>query len=333
MADQSVYTNFDPTNDIISNVSKLYSEAMWSNNVGTLTAFHTSSYQPSQDYYKNVYNLDPDSDDTAEIQFAVAYGHIDGKGAEQISIEGNDVTLTPSKSIYLQYKNLLTKNATKFVFNSVAADDIFVVNIARNRVKEQIDPGNWELILDNGAQQMTFIDNITVAQTKQIGDGGEYWNIVSGSINAGVVDAATVYGYVYPEQGLIIFDAAKLSSSILAMPVNRSVDTAGDNHILFYDYIVNGSSFKARNKQFVKSTYYFVRVKNKDYNYTSNPSFVTGSVGNLANESMIEGQTTTYITTIGLYNDQNELMAIAKVSKPLAKTFQTEQNFQIKLDW
>ena len=90
--------------------------------------------------------------------------------------------------------------------------------------------------------------------------------------------------------------------------------------------------FLARNSEKVTSTHYFVRVKNAEYNFSNNPSYVTGSVGSLAETSFV-GDPKTYITTVGLYNDNRELLAVAKLSKPLLKSFQREALIRVKLDY
>ena len=41
----------------------------------------------------------------------------------------------------------------------------------------------------------------------------------------------------------------------------------------------------------------------------------------------------TYITTVGLYNDNNDLLAVAKLSKPLVKDFTKEALVRVKLNW
>ena len=90
--------------------------------------------------------------------------------------------------------------------------------------------------------------------------------------------------------------------------------------------------FLARNSEKVTSTHYFVRIKNAEYNFSNNPSFVTGSDG-LIQESTFIGNPKVYITTVGLYSNQQELLAVAKLSKPLLKSFQREALIRVKLDF
>ena len=89
---------------------------------------------------------------------------------------------------------------------------------------------------------------------------------------------------------------------------------------------------QARSSEQVKSTYYFVRVKNAEYNYSNNPSFVTGSLGQLFFNTFVNDPQV-YITTVGMYNDSNELIAIAKLSKPIIKSKSREALIKVKLDF
>jgi hypothetical protein len=81
----------------------------------------------------------------------------------------------------------------------------------------------------------------------------------------------------------------------------------------------------------VASKFYFVRAKNTDFNYTTNDSF-TEDDGTLKYDSMIDNPET-YITTVGLYNDNQDLLAVAKMSQPLPKDFTKEALIKVKLDY
>jgi hypothetical protein len=92
------------------------------------------------------------------------------------------------------------------------------------------------------------------------------------------------------------------------------------------------SGFIGRNEEEVASTHFFVRVKNQQFNFSNNPTFVTGTLGDLYWQTMIKNPTV-FITTVGLYNDGNELLATGKLSQPLKKTFTREALIRVKLDY
>jgi hypothetical protein len=122
----------------------------------------------------------------------------------------------------------------------------------------------------------------------------------------------------------------------LGFATNTGSNSEGNNHFVLY-HSVSGSGaltnqFLARNSEKITSTHYFVRIKNAEYNFSNNPSFVTGSVGQLSQTTFV-GDPKTYITTVGLYNDSQELLAVAKLSQPLLKSFQREALIRVKLDF
>jgi hypothetical protein len=263
--------------------------------------------------------------------------------------------------VYSQYRQLLLPaNDTRFTTaGSGSTDYIYVVNFKRNRLKERLDPGNWEIplqrvtsravnatgsvVLQASASIVQLIDDSSIAAAS-IGQSGKVYNIVSGSINDGVYNstAPVYYGLVYPDYGTLILDGKMLDQQLSFATVTSS-SVEGNNHFVLY-HSISGSAkfidpdtsdpygFLARNSEKVTSTHYFVRIKNAEYNFSNNPSYVTGSVGQIAQSTFV-GDSKTYITTVGLYNDSQELLAVAKLSKPLLKSFQREALIRVKLDF
>jgi len=194
-----------------------------------------------------------------------------------------------------------------------------------------------------GSNIISLIDDSSISSAT-IGDSGKVYNIVSGSINSGVFNstAPVYYGLAYPDYGTLILDGKMLDQQ-LGFATNTGSSSEGNNHFVLF-HSISGSSyftnpatsdnygFLARNSEKVTSTHYFVRVKNAEYNFSNNPSYVTGSVGQVAQSTFI-GDPKTYITTVGLYNDSQELLAVAKLSKPLLKSFQREALIRVKLDY
>jgi hypothetical protein len=98
---------------------------------------------------------------------------------------------------------------------------------------------------------------------------------------------------------------------------------------------INGTgakSFFLNSQETISSDYIFVRARNAEFNYSENPSFISGSTGEILFSSFINNPQT-YPTTVGLYNDTNELLAVAKLSRPLLKDFTKEVLVRVKLDF
>ena len=351
------YTKFDTINDIIANQTETVTAGLWSDNLASLTTFFTSSTQTTSQrkYYIDVYQSNPAADGSA-VQYSLAFGHALGSGSDSQG-QLND---SPSKAIYSQYKQLLlSAGDTRFTTaGSGSTDYVYVVNFKRTRLKERLDPGNWEIPLRPIASRATnatgsvvtgsgavlqLIDDSSIAAAS-IGQSGKVYNIVSGSIDRGVFNssAPVYYGLAYPDYGTLILDGKMLDQRLgFATVTGSSVE--GNNHFVLH-HSISGSAvftdpftsdrfgFLARNSEKVTSTHYFVRIKNAEYNFSNNPSYVTGSVGQLAQSTFV-GDPKTYITTVGLYNDRQELLAVAKLSKPLLKSFQREALIRVKLDF
>ena len=90
--------------------------------------------------------------------------------------------------------------------------------------------------------------------------------------------------------------------------------------------------FQARREEVISSSHYFARVGNKMFNFSSNPTYFTASDGSFTQPTFFKNPKS-YITQVGLYNDANELLAVAKLSKPLLKSFAREAIVKVKLDF
>ena len=358
IADGTSFTVFDPNNDVVTTENEIVTGGVWSENIASLTTYYSSSTQTTTQrrYYLDVLQDNP-ANDGAAVQFTVAYGHRFGSGSDSQG-QLND---SPSRAIYSQYKGLLlAPTDTTFTYKSGSTDSIYIINFKRARLKERLDPGNFELPLLNittrdvnatgsvvvGSSPITLIDDSSLAKPS-VGESGRVYQIVSGSINDGVYNPSSpvYYGLAYPDHGILILDGVKLDQS-LGFKTNVSSSSEGNNHFVMFRSI-SGSAlftnpetsdpygFLARNSEKITSTHYFVRVKNGQYNYSNNPTYTTGSLGEIAQPSFRgpNGDPKTYITTIGLYNDRQELLAVAKLSKPLLKSFNRESLIRVKLDF
>jgi hypothetical protein len=81
----------------------------------------------------------------------------------------------------------------------------------------------------------------------------------------------------------------------------------------------------------VNSTIYFCRAHSSDFNYSTNPTYLSGSKIRVKNNST--DTPVAYLTTVGLYSANNELLAVAKVSEPIKKTPNNEATLRVRLDY
>lgn len=353
----NIFTPLSLNEDITSIRGIEVTTGMWSGDTGSLSTIFTSSVQVanSGEFYYDLYNINPETSDSAEIQFSVAYGHVDGGGSPSLN-DLNTSTL-PTQVVYAQYRNiLLSKDKELFSFDEKDSKDIYVINFQRSRLRQAIDPGNWQLGLSGSNGLFTFIDNSGLGSAVQ-GNliANNVYSVRSGSIANGLSTATTQsFGLVFPDYGVIILNPAAISSSVgFANPVNNGRTSTGGPFAPFtgsvtsYQYqheglirsisdsmafTGNNGDFQARSAESITSNNYFIRLRNTAYNYSNNPTYYTGSNPQQVLEPF-RVKPITYVTTIGLYNNSNELLAVAKLSRPIQKSTDKEALIRVRLDY
>ena len=348
------FKRFDPEDLVISNDA--VTAAAWSNNTPTLTSFYTSSVQvvsSTSEYYFNVYQTSS-TDSTAAIQFSIAYCDSVGSGSTFLNslVTGS----SPTKTNYGQYRTLVLgdENAS-FIFGNQTASYFYVVNIERTRFKESLLPGTMTLSLSGSGGIVSLTDDSTLGNAAVFTDAGRRYNLVSGSagtIYTGVTGSGGTgwsansgsYGWFLPDIGTILLNSKALAepaiSGGIAFGYSGSTGDSGSQvptvtPMASMYKAISGStaaSFTANSQENITADYIFVRPRSSEFNYSENPSFISGSTGEVLYSSFINSPTT-YITTVGLYNDSNELLAVAKLSRPLQKDFTKEALVRVKLDF
>ena len=358
------FTQLNPSDFVISNDS--VTAPAWSSNVPSLTTFFTASAVPTSTisagaYYLNVYQQAYGSNGAA-VQFAIAYGNIFGSGSPWLNslVPG----VSPSLTTYNQYQTLVygpeVTGSQGFNFGGATsrAQDIWVLNIERNRYKQSLMPGTFNLTLSGSGGQITITDNSNDSTVINYLDCGRVFTLVSGSFGRSVNQTLTnasgqgqtvsgSYGFFLPDIATIILNPGALNLSLGQGGISLNRDTASygaspapaasasytsTNNTLLYQAISRSANFQLNSQETVSSDYIFVRVNNAEYNYSTNPTFTSGSSGAVLYDTMIYSPQT-FVTTIGLYNNNSELLAVAKMSQALVKDFTKEALIRVKLDW
>lgn len=246
------------------------------------------------------------------------------------------------------------------------SDYVYVLNINRSRYKEKFAPGSWQLSLhsmnpttiETSSSIVTTLVDETLSEVYLLdnsltrnGPGGTFYYVYSGSLSEGIysgVSSATPYGIVYPEAGIIVLNGKALdfSASIYTDRSSPSGNSADNSFRLFTSisgamYSSLNNSFQGRTLETINSTIYFARIGNGEFNYSNNVSYYqSGSEQYIkpllvasSDQSGKTDRNVTYTTTVGLYNDEKDLLAVAKLSKPVRKTSNSEIIIKIKLDY
>lgn len=275
-----------------------------------------------------------------------------------------DGELFKVNSVYYSKDNKFTQK-----FPTRKVNRIFAIKVPRALYGDKLDEGNIELnfarlnpstgipLDENYA--FTLIDsslnknNITSSAFTE----GISYDLISGSILTGKytgnIDIAyTSYGKFYPNMGLFILDADKLNS-ILTLGIESGSNTQGNNPRRLFSSIsgsatetvsrTNGLGLKLRKVDNQLITYYHINIRPKDFNYSNNPTFVEDDITTVTvNDKSLTGykikniefltNPTSYITTVGLYDDNYQLLAVGKLSKVIKKTDVDKKSFVVRLN-
>lgn len=336
---------------ISTNQREVVTAPLWSGGQNTLTSLFTSSAQSSneQRYYYEIFNSQSNQPGS-ESQFSITYGHYAGSGSSTGSY-GQNLLDYPTKAIYAQYKQLLLNpGETLFKFNDETSEYIYVININRSRYKDRMDTNTWQLNLakltSNGSLEspisiISLIDDSGNSSTEFASQGGRVYRVRSGSIQNGIYTSdSTPWGLFYPDYGIIVLNGKALDSTASFYTKNNPGTGSGDDNAGRFFTSLSGAiatnpslyGFKAATSEVLHSTYYFARLQNNEFNYSTNATFYSGSSNILRWPSMYDNPRT-YVTTVGLYDDFQNLLAVAKLNKPVAKTFDKELVIKIKIDY
>ena len=340
------YQRFNRADDIIENQRTIVTSGMWTGGSTRLTAnFCTSSEQgASSASYIDVYQTASTSADS-EVQFAIGYANIDGSGSIGNTSDTNDGN-RETKAMYSQFLNLLTAPNTSnitFAGTGGSTTDFYFISVQRARMREKMNAGNWELRISGSDNDAIKLIDDSSTSSGSISEGGRVYNVVSGSIDGGTsihkaASLETPYGAAglfYPDLGLILLNTKWVggaNSGSAELSGSTQANTFDETPLKFWNAVAGGEYFQARREEEISSTSYFCRVNNKRFNFSTNPTFFTASDGSLTQTSFFKDPQT-FITQVGLYNEENELLAVAKLSQPLLNSYAREAIIKVKLDF
>jgi hypothetical protein len=332
------------------------SSTLWSTNAPALTAVFTSSTQVASsngNYYTNVY----DTAATSSIQFAIAYGNANGSGSLVYNTSVNGAS--PTATVFGQWQDLVIGDEnTNFTFGNITSSEFYAITFERARYKDSLFLGSLSLTLSGSGGAITLTDNSNYVTSVQFTEAGRVFQLITGSsgVRSAVTSSNTAdgysansgsYGWLLPDIGTIILNpralaAPAISGGIAFAYSGSATASAAPNvspntslYVALSSSLANlGSSadFYINSQESITSDYIFIRPRSSEFNYSENPSFISGSTGEVLYSDFINNPQT-YITTIGLYNDTNQLLAVAKLSRPLLKDFTKEALVRVKLDF
>jgi len=235
-------------------------------------------------------------------------------------------------------------------------EEVFIMPFTRLLSKDEIKKETFELSLGvKNTYATPFTELITISDVSAstdyrvnspAGDYGILYATASSGLLTGSGHTASINGVDYWHAGLIFYQAGivVLTGSIFGTQLTTPgvlMNAAGET----IEGLLTGSTIdqisdefrhRINNVQFnntteLNSTVYFCRVNHNEFNYSSNPTYVSGS--RIQVKTQATDEPVSYITTVGLYNDNNELLATAKLSEPLKKSASSEYTIRARLDY
>jgi hypothetical protein len=323
-------------------------------NVKTYDNIASGTTEKLGGYFQTVYDSAPASSLSTALLDAT-YGYTTA------SVHNVACTVSSSQNekikIYRQFANTLLGNAdSKFSIDSTDRNSAFFICIKRNMQKDELKKGATSLIINRGGIEVTASDDGAASSFKQT-IGGDYapLKVVTDTLSTAAGWTGKEVGQVWYNAGVIVLpaeycfqDETTCGSAVVITPTfwsgTKNLDALESSGTisqlvdgLFGAYAATSNAHVCRvdfhNQTNLYSSVYFCRATNSEFNYSSNPTFVDNNKRIRVTSGSNILQTRTYITTVGLYDASDNLLAAAKVNKPITKSPDTEATMRIRLDY
>jgi hypothetical protein len=335
------FREFNQSKDIISQQSIINEIVPLTGTLFSGSAlFYTKNYinivsgsAVSGGFYTTVFDGSPSSV-SASALIDITYG-ISSASAQYLASE--TFVKTEKNRVYKQLAGLLLGNEDSiFSFNSVNHNDIFFLLFKRRIFKDELRKGQFSINL-----QVSGTGGGATTNTLSLTDTGATttYNVGPAGDNASLYSGSTEVGKVYYNAGIVAISTGAFASNNLhwsgstanRMNMLQSVISGNIDSVVYgLKNRINQITFQ--NQTNLHSTIYFCRALNSDFNYSTNPTFID-SEGRIIPTSGTDNQTRAYITTVGLYDINDNLLAVAKTSEPIKKSPDTELVFRVRLSY
>lgn len=326
------FKTFDLSQDVASLVSSINEVVSVSSSIfktDTNVKFFKNIASGSDDlggYWQTAYDASPTSSLSTAL-FDFTYGYATGStynvAASTTSSQNEKI------KIYRQFASVLLGNPDS-IFSVASADqkECMFISVKRTMQKDEIKKGSTCLML-NPATQYSASDDGATSNFKQT-VGGDYaplkYNGTGSEVgqiwyNAGVI--VLPVSLAYTNSQIVWSGSVTLENCQYSGTINSMADGLR-NHM---------ENISFHNQTNLYSTVYFCRATNAEFNYSSNPTFVDDNKRIRVTSGSNILQTRTYITTVGLYDANDNLLAVGKVNKPITKSPDTEAILRVRLDY
>jgi hypothetical protein len=336
------FKEFDQSTDIQSQLSVVnevipVTGSLFSGSSYTKTFINiTSGSAVSGGFWQTVYDGSPTSISSSalvDVTFGISTGSL-------VAARTETFLNNEKKRVYKEMASrLLGDKDSLFQFNSVTYHELFFLNLRRRIYKDEIKKGNTTLTINvcsGAANRSLNLTDTGAGSAYTVGPAGDEADLFSGSTkigkiyyNAGIVVFPT--GVFFPANTTYTDSALYWSGSQAAGNLNARVVSGA------IDDLVGGLRNRIENLTFhnqtnIHKTVHFCRKLNTEFNYSSNPTFIDGD-GRIIPTSGTDNQTRTYATKIGLYDINNNCLAVASLSEPVKFSPDNEVVVRVSLNY
>jgi len=241
-----------------------------------------------------------------------------------------------------------------FADNNRQMKEVYFINFSRLITKDQIKKGTFSITLGTGSWADPFkpvsgavtLSDVSASDTQGTnnkGNSGQYGVLYSSNGDDKHL-AAVGHGLIFYQAGIVVLTASLFTGSGVLFNSGATATKSGSSGLIVSQSFISSSmsgncdalrhrikNISYNNTTEINSTIYFCRVPHAKFNYSSNPTYTSASkcrVKTIASDTPVS-----YITTIGLYNSSNELLAVAKLSEPIKKDPSSEVTLRVRLDY
>ena len=327
------FKEFDQANDITTQLSPINEVIPLTGTLFSGTDAYTKKFlnitsgsAVSGGFWETVYDGSPTSVSSSAL-VDLTYGHSTGS-----LVAGYSETFLNNEKqrVYKEMaQRLLGSKDSLFTFNSVTHHELFFMALKRRIFKDEIKKGSLSNVYMTNNYDLFTLSDTGAESAFTIGAAGDEAPLYSGSVHV---------GKVYYNAGIVAIATGAFtqvadptwsgSQELARSAITGTIDNIMDG---FRNHSVNDTC-QFQNQTNLHSTIYFCRALNADFNYSTNATFID-SDGRVVPTSGTDNQTRTYVTTVGLYDINNNLLGVAKVSEPVKKSPDTELIFRVKLSY
>lgn len=295
--------------------------------------------------------------------FDTSFGVSTHEGSLSAScVAAGDPTIAKKVNIYNQMAQVLVGYDTSGSVRRFDADgdlsegtkhdSVFFLNFSRLLVKDEIKKGSFSIVLGTGSAPTGSSNQWPFDLLSTITDAGAStsYKVNSPAGEYGILKRdSTNVGLIYYQAGIAVLTSSVITSTGSTGPasyddpavpqaqgfdgtIHHALTGSGDINTPVEEFTRRIGNISFNNTTELNSTIYFCRANHNEFNYSSNPSYLTGSKVRVKGDNIL-APPKTYVTTVGLYSADNELLAVAKLSEPLKKDPTNELTLRVRLDY